>query len=340
MIPTISIIVPIFNVESYIEDCIESIKAQSYPYIEVVFVDDCGSDKSMEIVRRYLSRTLFPQSQIVKHDCNRGLSAARNTGMKHAKGEYVYFLDSDDTVTPDAIALLVEPLAEKSYDFVVGEYSVVGSDHIYPQITVEGDNLSGDNILQSYCRGEWYMMAWNKLCNRDFLIRNNLWFEEGILHEDVVWSFKLACLADSMSIVREATYVYKIRSNSIMTATAIQKDAYNYVNVFEHISDFITKNNYNGNADVYSLFEGRRSTLLFSLLSHDEYTLFSECYDALKRKVYVNPFEAYRKKIIGIKYLVRDLHYNMPSTLGKLYKRIFYNLAYKMPKKDIEGALF
>ena len=105
----VSIIIPVYNVASYIEECIQSVLDQTYPDLEVVLVDDCGTDHSMELaenlIRKSNRSSIF---RIEKHDRNRGLSAARNTGIKTATGEYLYFVDSDDKISQDCIEKLVQ----------------------------------------------------------------------------------------------------------------------------------------------------------------------------------------------------------------------------------------
>ncbi len=103
----ISIIIPVYNVAPYIEQCIESVLSQDYEDIEVIIVDDCGTDNSMELVREMIAGT-SKEIHILKHDHNRGFAAGRNTGIKNAVGNYIYFLDSDDYIEPDCISRLVK----------------------------------------------------------------------------------------------------------------------------------------------------------------------------------------------------------------------------------------
>ena len=110
----ISIIVPVYNVEQYIKECFDSIAAQTYKGdIECIFVNDCGHDKSVEILEKMIACYQGGISfSIIHHEHNKGLSGARNTGIRHAQGDYLYFIDSDDSITSDCIEKLVA-LAEK-----------------------------------------------------------------------------------------------------------------------------------------------------------------------------------------------------------------------------------
>lgn len=337
----VSIIIPVYNVASFIIQCLDSVRSQSYTNLEVILVDDCGTDNSMAVVQEYLKHHSFTEVKILHHTHNRGLSAARNTGLEAATGEYVFFLDSDDELTDDCISVMAEPIEKFYHDFVIANYEVKGSDKDYPALTLSTGALRNNKkILHSYAEGRWYMMAWNKLCNRKFLLDNKLFFEEGLLHEDVVWSFKLACKACSMYVIQEPTYRYTIRAASIMTGTDIERDAKQYIKVFEAITQFVINEGMQQAQDEYTLLEGRKSTLLFSLLQRNEYGLYNRYYPYLHEMSPISPWAAFKSKTIGIKYLLRDLHYLLPIAWGKRYKRLFYNLYYKWRGKPIEGAFW
>ena len=337
----VTIVIPVYNVASYITDCLESVRNQSYQDLEVILVDDCGTDDSMSIIQEYLECHTFAEVKILHHTHNRGLSAARNTGLKAATGEYVFFLDSDDEITDNCITVMVKPTEKFHYDFVIADYEAIGSDKEYPPLTLsEGAIGNNENILYSYAQGKWYMMAWNKLCHREFLLANSLFFEEGLLHEDVIWSFKLACKAQSVYAVQTSTYRYRIRTASIMTGISIEKDAAQYINGFGVITRFIVKEKRQKERNEYLILEGRKSTLLFSLLQKNKTLLYYKYYPLLYRMRSVSPWKAYRNGTIEMKYLLRDLHYILPMTLGRIYKRLFYILYYRCQNKRIEGALW
>lgn len=222
----ISVIIPVYNVAPYITDCLHSVMRQSYQgSIECLLIDDCGTDNSMEVVNSVLNDYHGKiDFKVLHHECNRGLSAARNTGVASATGDYLYFLDSDDELTDNCLELLAAPLKDTTYDFVIGGYKITGSANSYPSITLhDGTALHGEDIIKSYYRGEWYMMACGKLCNAKFLKDNQLLFKEGLLHEDELWSFQLACLARSMYVVNRESYIYKIREGSITMCAEAQR---------------------------------------------------------------------------------------------------------------------
>lgn len=254
----ITIVVPIYNVAPYITDCIQSIMSQTYQgKMECLLIDDCGTDHSMEIVegilKSYQGKIDF---KICHHDRNRGLSAARNTGINHATGEYIYFLDSYDEITSDCIEKLSSPLNKEAYDFVIGGYRITGIKHSAPRLLLaDGIALNGLNIMQNYYDGKWYMMVCGKLCNLTFLRKNQLLFEEGLIHEDELWSFQLACLATSMYVVNQETYIYKIREGSItMNHKTQERKAVAFQKIIGCMVDFLLGRNIKSKYAYLKLF--------------------------------------------------------------------------------------
>lgn len=216
----ISIIVPVYNVELYIKECFESIAAQTYKgEIECIFVDDCGQDDSVAILEKLIAEYHGPiQFSIVHHEHNKGLSGARNTGIRKAKGDYLYFLDSDDTITPDCIEKLAA-LAEKypQVDIVQGstksklEWFQLANKH-FPEYS---DNFKWIRTTM-LLRYSIPMTAWNKLVRKELIIKNGLYFEEGLIHEDEIWNFMLAKHVHSIAFCCDITYIYRENMEGIM----------------------------------------------------------------------------------------------------------------------------
>ena len=336
--PLTSIIIPVYNVEPYIGACLDSLAAQSCRGFEVIFVDDCGTDGSVRIIEDFISAHPQIPCRLLHHEHNRGLSAARNTGLDAAQGEYVLFLDSDDALTSDAVGLLTRPLENCRPDFVIGGYRL--SDGSYPGSPLSLPEGPETDVLGTYARGLWYVMAWNKLCNRKFLLDNKLYFREGLNHEDVLWTFKLACKAKTMYTVSAPTYIYNVRESSIMTSMSVRKDLYLYLDIFDEIRDFIVDEGLQHNSDAYEIFEGKRCGIIYSLLHKGETALYKESYGRFRSQCYLSPVEARRCEMIGLKQLVRDFHYVLPAGLGCLYKRMFYIVYYKFLGHSVEGLIW
>ena len=336
----VTIIVPIYNVSAYVERCWESLVKQTYKDLEILFIDDCGTDDSVEKLQKLIDTHPGIYCKILHHDHNRGLSAARNTGLMAATGDYVYFLDSDDDITEDCIERLVAPVMNDDVDIVVGNYRVVGGEAHSPLLLNSGLLDSSKDVLASYAAGKWYVMAWNKLCRRDFLIDNNLFFREGLIHEDVLWTFQVACKAQSLYVCNDVTYNYNVRGASIMTSMSIERDLRVYLDVFDAIVDFVRSEQRELGVEEYRIIEGKKSGIIYSLLHNNEYDLYKMAYSRMKAQVYISPIRAWRKGVISTSYLIRDLHYALPTALGRLYKRLFYLCYYKLRGRQIEGLVW
>lgn len=225
----ISVIIPIYNVEQYVQRCLESVMIQtiSNAEIECIIVDDCGQDHSMDVVRqmteKYQGSIRFV---IVCHDRNRGLSAARNTGLSHATGDFVFFIDSDDYLMPDSFQYFLDNLKRYPHvDMVIGNVrSRKGGDlmirHIEAPWLIDDCNIFFRRML----RHQIYLYAWNKLIRRDLLINHHVLFEEGILYEDQCWSYELFSHLSSILILPKVTYFYENNPTSIVnTAFTVEK---------------------------------------------------------------------------------------------------------------------
>lgn len=220
--PLVSVIVPFYNVELYIGDCIESIFIQDYCKIELIFIDDCGSDSSSTIVEEYVKKAPSNIKCIVlQHPFNKGLSAARNSGTKAAHGDYIIYVDSDDRLLPKAISSMVATAIKDNADMVVGDYIAMQDDEIVnskvPTNKANGLIVGTSNILNCYCQHGFYMMAWNKLIRASLVNDNNVEFIEGIIHEDNPWSMETIFLSERIVVLRENTYIYTVRPGSIVT---------------------------------------------------------------------------------------------------------------------------
>ena len=215
-----------------------------------------------------------------------------------AKGDYVYFLDSDDDITEDCIERLVAPVMNDGIDIVVGNYRVVGGEAHSPLLLDSGLLDSSKEVLASYAAGKWYVMAWNKLCRRDFLIDNNLFFREGLIHEDVLWTFQVACKAQSLYVCNDVTYNYNVRGASIMTSMSIERDLRVYLDVFDAIVDFVRSEQREFGVEEYRIIEGKKSGIIYSLLHNNEYDLYKMAYSRMKAQVYISPIKAWRKGVM------------------------------------------
>lgn len=240
--PRISVIVPLYNVREYLADCICSICRQSLTPHEIILVDDGSTDGSMAEADRVLEA--YPGIRVLRftHSPNRGVAAARNTGMDAASGDYILFVDSDDCLTPDCLHRLSEPLRQKQWDIVVGDYQVTGSDSYYPPLRGKEGPLEGNKaIRKAYRKGLWYAMVWNKLYRTEYLRREGIRFAEGFIIEDEGFSIQTALTARSMYIVKAITYLYKIRKGSLTTGDHLEERLDSWVEILQRTRKAIQK---------------------------------------------------------------------------------------------------
>jgi Glycosyltransferases involved in cell wall biogenesis len=243
----VSIIIPVYNVRSYIKRCLESVANQSYSDIECILVDDCGKDDSMEIASLFIDNYNGPVEFVIIHHLeNKGLSSARNTGIKSSNGDYVFFLDSDDAITSYCIELLVS-LANKypTADFVPG--NTTQKEDCVPNYFFAShvpEFVDNKQLLYQVIFTKANMSAWNRLVKRSILIDHSLYFQEGIVHEDDCWVYFLAKYAKAAAFTNKGTYLYYMNSNSIMTScskTSLHKRLDSCYVIADIIIDDLTK---------------------------------------------------------------------------------------------------
>ena len=224
----ISIIIPIYNVKDYVLDCLQSVTNQTKKNgIECILVDDCGTDNSMEIAEEFVSSyNGMIDFRIYHHDKNKGLSAARNSGIREAKGKYLYFLDSDDTIYPNCLNIMFDSAEKYDADLVQGSYD---SDVPYmEQFSKHSLPLFSDNhpfikrTLLNYDVNP--VMAQNRLVKKNIIVDNNLFFKEGIIHEDHYWTFFLAKVINRICFIKDKTYYYRQTIGSITNRVNIEKE--------------------------------------------------------------------------------------------------------------------
>lgn len=257
----VSIIIPVYNVAPYIEDCIKSVMRQSYKgSMECLIVDDCSTDDSMNVIEQMLG--LYNGSILFKichHDYNRGLSAARNTGTLQSQGDYIYYLDGDDEITDDCILFLMGKLEDNpDIEMVSGnelKHFLDGSSNVLVNQIIQP--LATTNSEVRKCFYQYRQMTvhvYNKLLKRSFIIDNNILCMEGVIYEDTPWAFCLLKYLSKAVFTSEITYHYKKRLNSITTGTDEITIASNYTVVYQYILSHLTCGHEKEEYDYYVKF--------------------------------------------------------------------------------------
>ena len=314
---SISVIIPIYNVENYIAECINSVISQTYTNnFECLLIDDCGTDNSINIVKEIISQYKGNISfELIQHEKNKGLSAARNTGINKAKGKYIFFLDSDDWLYPQCLEKLISAIEiEKDIDYAIGDYHY-DSTTIFPPLKLK-TGIYKDNILELYTQEMFYMMAWNKLYKTEFIRKNNFTFKENLLHEDELWSFCCACKTHKIAIIQEPTLYYRIREGSIQNTNTFSKHHYHYCNSCQLMINYIFHNKLENNQSIFDYINKRIKWLFISPLFENQRNLSYHFYYQLRETQYWSFLQINNLTNHSFKRLLLHCHRFMPAKLG------------------------
>ena len=213
----ISVIVPIYNVEKYLNRCIDSIVTQTYKKLEIILVNDGSTDNCPQICDEWAKK----ENRIrVIHKKNGGLSDARNVGVKNATGEYISFVDSDDWLAKDVYQKLIDNIQLTEADIVAcGVEMVWEEDNHSKKLTLDGDWIleKEEALIAIIDETILKQPVWYKLYRRNVI--SEIMFEVGKCHEDVFWSYRAIANAKTVSIIEDVGYYYFQRKGSIMGST-------------------------------------------------------------------------------------------------------------------------
>ena len=243
--PLISIIVPVYNVENYIHQCLDSVLAQAFPDYECILVDDGSPDNCPAICDEYAGKDFRFR---VIHKKNGGLSDARNEGIKVAKGEYIVLLDSDDLFADKKALENIRKTMETTKADVIynSNLTTVKDNNFTSHDGFDKDFICGDAIrfYKGVKRGKNILLAgWLFAINRDFLLRQDLFFKTGIFHEDEHWMPRVICAASSVVVNHNLFYAYRVqRSGSIMAALT-PKRLFDIISIIEDIISWLKVKN-------------------------------------------------------------------------------------------------
>lgn len=331
-LPKISIIVPIYNVEPYVSECIQSVMRQTYTgEMECILVDDCGTDKSIEIAKQLIedyttenqkSKIKNPISfRILHHEHNRGLSAARNTGTDAATGDYIYYLDSDDYISEDCIEVLTQPLHDFAYGMVIGGMTPLGSSHTMPPMSKStGAIMSNIDVFKVwYGDNPLYAMAWNRLVKRSLFAEHDMSFLEGQLHEDELWTYKCCLVIESLYIQNKTTYNYRMRDDSIMGKREknISKRAKSHYASVEYVLA------HPANVDID--LQNNAIRYFMGMYLSTSIQLFQNTwpqYKDLRKRFDYHPLLLWKQGKMSLKDVKHQFHFILPPFLGYAYLKI------------------
>lgn len=227
----VSVVVPIYNVEQYLEKCVESICRQTYENLEIILVNDGSPDQCGQMCEEYAKK----DNRIkVIHKKNGGLSDARNSGVKLATGKYLLFVDSDDYIAKDLVEKTVTVAEKNNCDMVLYDYYYVEPDNVEIRSTIVPANKV-ISLEQEHTLLLAATSACAKLFNREFYVKANCPFPQGIYFEDLATTSIFFMRAKRVYYLKEPLYYYINRENSIMTGKNFEKSSHDKLVALEHI---------------------------------------------------------------------------------------------------------
>ena len=289
--PLFSIIVPIYNVERYLEQSIESVLAQDYQNYELILVDDGSPDNSIDICIKYAKQ----YSNIVFiHKINGGLSDARNAGIQIARGEYLMFLDSDDYWEGTNILSDLAQISKENQDLIIYDLTFRYKDNKKEYYPISKDGLTGDYIADFYTltsRNIFRPSACNKIIKRKIIMDNQLFFPKGKNHEDLDWSFNLAPYISSYAMYDSYFYVYRAKRLGSITEFVKPKNTKDLIDIVLEKLQMI-KNMHDSplSKGLYQYLVKQKQFI------YDSFTLLSEEH----KKIYENEFHELKKSLEDI----------------------------------------
>jgi glycosyltransferase involved in cell wall biosynthesis len=295
-IPLVSVIIPIYNAEKYLLHCLNSVCQQTLRDIEIICIDDASDDNSLTVLQNYAAKDL--RLTIITHDKNYGQATARNTGIKAAKGKYIYFIDNDDWIDIDYIASIVYAAKVNNADVVVNtniiiEFEDGRSEYYYDlkKLYIAGFNKIGfikieDDFFEYIC-----CAVWSFLWKKSFINKFKLAFLDGLSHEDLFFSRIALVNLQNIYITNKSSYHWLNRTNSVGKQRIIlKKHIFDVIEVVEKIYYYYLQNHL---LDKFKIcfFEIKRRFNFF--IPHADIgftkvkTLFNKMFNDVKSRLYM-----------------------------------------------------
>lgn len=283
IMPFFSIIVPVFNVEQYLKECLDSILNQSYKDFELILVNDGSMDKSLEICEKYAE---LDSRVILINQPNEGVSAARNKGIELAKGKYIWFVDSDDFIKEEVLIKIYRKLTKDFNVDILG----INNYHLYPDGTMRKNFINGD--VSKTIKEDFFnyhiieATPWINVFRREFLLKNNIRFNTELeIFEDNFFTNECIYKAKTISYLSDHLYVYRYLETSLSSKSKIDQ--------------IRNKNLQKLNEQIYCFVNNCREMQYFWVNQHYNNTLnLLKNKIKIKNKVLILPMDSFKLKII------------------------------------------
>lgn len=322
----VSVVVPVYNVEPFVGRCIESLLNQTYSDYEIIVVDDKTPDISIEIVEGILNTRPEKSGRvkIIRHEMNKGLPAARNTGMQVAKGKYLLHFDGDDYAAPDMLEKMVGKIEETGADIVYTDCNLTYDSCI--RYMSQPECRTPEEALEAMLSGRMKYNVWNKLVRTRLYTENSISFPEGFGMGEDMTMIKLFAVARSIAYIPKAFYYYVKTNSSAMTATVSKKALEEINHNVEETDKFLREHNIDGLERLVPLF---KLSVKYPLLFSDDtnnYKTWLTWFPETNHAYSLQKF-GYRGTVLQWlashkMYIALKLHYKLHSFV--------YNLKYKI----------
>lgn len=327
----ISIIISVYNVEKYLEECLYSIFNQTYNNIEIILVNDGSTDNSLNIINKY--REKYSNIVYIEQE-NKGLSEARNLGLRVAKGDYILYIDSDDYIDLNMLQLMIDKIKKDNSDMVI-----IGHTEFYDDINGKDVNIyldidekkiyTGIEVAHMMLECKIMGVAWNKLYKKEKLIDDNFIFESGRYTQDWYPTFRHISTLNKISFVNKPLYKYRLRSTST-TSKKNEKRLEDYSYAVSNIINYVENSDTEFNKKSIILFKAitfnRIISLYYSINSSNQGNIYTE-FKKLK----------YNNNNIGLRDLVDLKELDKRTVVYILaWKFKLYRYLIKIEKKIVE----
>ncbi len=290
----VSIVIPVYNVEPYLRECVDSVICQTYKNLEIILVDDGSEDGSGAICDEYAMKD---QRIHVIHQSNGGSSAARNCGLDASHGEFIYFMDSDDYIAAETIECLVEAINEDAYEFVFFEGVVVREGEEENEKHYEYDNMYSKKqsytshsayqlLYQQLINGEFCPCVWIMFFKRSFLTEHRIYFCPGIIDEDVLYSFLVYHKGNKAKFVPHVFYFHRKRMGSIMDSNDGTPEHFkSMATVYNHLNACLRHSARTEASRIFMVNTAKRVCLKYQQLGEHDKERYKRCFRRFRMNV-------------------------------------------------------
>ena len=310
MVPKVSVIIPCYNAEKFIRQCLISILSSKFTDYEVIVVDDCSTDKSVEEVEKFLPHFSERLKILSTKKNSGGPGIPRNIGINSAVGEYITFVDNDDMILPTTLQNFYDAAEKFNADVVHTEKTFIFNDFgdgkfnredlmlqsdephdsFVEEITAETEDLS--ERINRYVEGKFFWLPWGKFYRKDFLLKNKIEFPQIKFSEDMIFCFKCMCLAKNYIRVPFVANIHRVRADSVSQKFSLSDWLNVTLNLLENLEDFMSKENFFKNHsakyfDVINFFIEKHFNFIRNFFADmKDYEVQKIFYDELAKQKY------------------------------------------------------